>query len=423
MFYLEKGKRYVRIRKNHRNYQEEMRRRRSIRNVIALAVLVLAVGLSIVLGLPSLVASTAQEWYSSRQEKVSKDTQTSKDTKTPAVGEPEAKEPVEEEEEVIEPATLVFTGDVELSTYVQSNFDNAGIDGVTTQALRRELKRADIAVINNEFCFSERGTPSKKQYTFRVAPAYVTILNQIGIDVAGLANNHSLDYGQDALLDTIQVLNDAGIENTGAGNSMDEAARLVIKEVNGKKFGFLACSRVIPYSSWDVRNAQPGLFTCYDPTELVARTQSAKSQCDYLFVLIHWGIEQATKLEAYQTQIGQAVIDAGADAVIGAHPHILQGIEYHSGKPIFYSLGNFIFNQDISQTALVKVVVDEEKGVSYSLLPAYAQGATTRLATETEGAGYDKTEEIYNTLRGLSPTVSIDEQGNVTETAPTEEQP
>lgn len=412
MFYPEKGKKYVRIRKNHRNYQEEMQKKRRIWTAIILVAIIAVAGVGIFFGVPQKAATEAMNLYaqlSSGKGKVTK-------PEPEATTEPEQEEIVEEaEEEPVEPATLIFTGDVELSTYVQANYDAAGIDGVASKALRKELKAADITTINNEFAFSDRGTPADKQYTFRVAPHYVSVLNELGVDVAGLANNHTLDYGQDALLDTIQTLNDAGIENTGAGNSMDEAARLVVKDINGVKFGFLACSRVIPYASWDIRNVQPGLFTCYDPAELIARTQAAKEQCDYLFVLIHWGVEHTTQLEAYQSQIGQAVIDAGADAVIGAHPHILQGIEYYSGKPIFYSLGNFIFNQDIDQTAIVKVVADEETGLTYSLIPAYAKNATTCLFTETEAAGYDKTEEILNTLRDLSPNVEIDESGNMSE--------
>ena len=410
MFYPEKGKKYVRIRKNHRNYQAEMQKKRRIWAAVIIVVLAAVAGTGIFFGVPQKAATEAKNIYaqlSSGRGKVTKQ-------EPEAATEPEPEEAVPEEE-VIEPATLIFTGDVELSTYVQSNYDTAGIDGVASKALRKELKAADITAVNNEFAFSERGTPADKQYTFRVAPHYVSVLNELGIDVAGLANNHSLDYGQDALLDTIQTLNDAGIENTGAGNSMDEAARLIVKEINGVKFGFLACSRVIPYASWDIRNVQPGLFTCYDPTELIGRTQAAKEQCDYLFVMIHWGVEQTTQLEAYQSQVGQAVIDAGADAVIGAHPHILQGIEYYSGKPIFYSLGNFIFNQDIDQTAIVKVTADPEAGLSFALIPAYAKNATTCLAAETEPAGYDKTEEIFNVLRELSPNVEIDANGNMSE--------
>ena len=409
MFYPEKGKKYVRIRKNHRNYQEERRNRRRVRGIFALIIIAAFIATCAYIELPQMIAAAAVRLYEAYS--------TNSITDAPEAA---AEEEIPEEEEVVEeeppkPVEIVFTGDVELSEYVQSNYNSTGISGVCSNGMQKVLKKADITAVNNEFAFSERGTPADKQYTFRVAPSFVSVLTELGIDVAGLANNHSLDYGQEALSDTIDTLNGAGIENTGAGSSLDEASRLIIKEVEGKKFGFLACSRVIPYASWDVRNAQPGLFTCYDPTELVARTQAAKSRCDYLFVMIHWGIEHTTKLEAYQSQIGHAVIDAGADAVIGTHPHILQGIEYYGGKPIFYSLGNFIFNRDISQTAVVRVTVDEEAGVSYTVIPCYAGGATTYLSNETGTTGYDKTEEILETLRGLSPNVELAADGNMTE--------
>lgn len=410
MFYPEKDRKYVRIRKNHRNHQEEIRRKRRIRSVFAVIILVAFVVTCIFCGVPGLIAATAGKLYEAYSASSTQD-----DTGADEAIEPPAEEePVVEEPKPPEPVDIIFTGDVELSEYVQSNYNAQGIDGVCSSGIRRLLKRSDIVAINNEFSFSERGTPADKQYTFRVAPSYVAILNELGIDVAGLANNHSLDYGQEALLDTIDTLNGAGIDNTGAGSSLDEASKLVIREIDGRKFGFLACSRVIPYASWDVRNSQPGLFTCYDPTELVARTQAARSQCDYLFVLIHWGVEQTTRLEDYQTQIGHAVIDAGADAVIGSHPHILQGIEYYNSKPIFYSLGNFIFNRDISQTAVVRVTADEA-GVSYSIIPCYASGATTYLAGDSGPAGYDKTEEILETLRQLSPNVELTSDGTMTE--------
>ncbi len=412
MFYPEKGKKYVRIRKNHRNYQQEMTRKRRIIRLIVAVVIAAIVSLSVFFGVPERLIPLALDFsenfnglnHKSQKEPVSETTEAAEQEPEP---EPVVEEPAK--------ATVVFTGDVELSDYVRSNYDSAGINGVLSDSLARVLKTADVSVINNEFAFSDRGTAADKQYTFRVSPSYVSILQDFGVDAAGLANNHSLDYGQDALLDTIQTLNDAGIDNTGAGNSLDEAARLVIKEVDGIKIGILACSRVIPYANWDVRNSQPGLFTCYDPSELVSRTMAAREQCDYLFVMIHWGIEQTTNLEAYQSQIGHSVIEAGADAVIGAHPHILQGIEYYNNKPIFYSLGNFIFNQDIPQTAIVKVTADDEGGISYKLIPAYAASATTRLANETDASGYDKTEEILTNLRELSPNVNITDKGVISE--------
>ena len=330
------------------------------------------------------------------------------------------KEPVAEEvvetiktqketpEEEIKDTTIVITGDVELSEYVQRNYDAGGINGVVGDSLLKELQSADILEINNEFCFSERGEKAPdKQYTFRVHPSYVSLLTDMGVDVCGLANNHVLDYGKDALSDTFTTLSNAQIEYTGAGVSHDDASKLVVKEVNGKKYGFLAASRVIPVGSWNVDSSQPGVFTCYDTTALCNSIAAAKQQVDYLFVCVHWGVEHTDELTDYQVANGHAYIDAGADAVIGAHPHVLQGMEYYNGKPIFYSLGNFIFNENISSTMAVKIKVTPSGEISYSILPAYATGAKTQMA---EG---DKNASILSYMQSLSPTVFVGSEGEI----------
>ena len=305
--------------------------------------------------------------------------------------------------------TLLFTGDVEISPYVQKNYTDGGIDKVIDPTLKKELTDADILEVNNEFSYSERGTPeSDKQYTFRVNPSYVTILSQMGVDVAGLANNHVLDYGKEALTDTCTTLANAKIAYTGAGKDIEEAQQLVTIEKNGKKYGFLAASRVIPKGSWDVKNSQPGVFSAYDTTDLLQKIQEAKKSCDYVFVCIHWGTEHTTTLTPYQPVMAHAMIDAGADAVIGSHSHCLQGIEYYHGKPVFYSLGNFIFNQTIDQTIAVKMVVTET-GIQPVLLGAYAADATTYPADST------KKRQIYGLLEQLSPGISIDENGVMTQ--------
>lgn len=313
-------------------------------------------------------------------------------------------------EEEIKDTTIVITGDVELSEYVQRNYDAGGINGVVGDSLLKELQSADILEINNEFCFSERGEKAPdKQYTFRVHSSYVSLLTDMGVDVCGLANNHVLDYGKDALSDTFTTLSNAGIEYTGAGVSHDDASKLVVKEVNGKKYGFLAASRVIPVGSWNVDSSQPGVFTCYDTTALCNSIAAAKQQVDYLFVCVHWGVEHTDELTDYQVANGHAYIDAGADAVIGAHPHVLQGMEYYNGKPIFYSLGNFIFNENISSTMAVKIKVTPSGEISYSILPAYATGAKTQMA---EG---DKNASILSYMQSLSPTVFVGSEGEISD--------
>ena len=336
------------------------------------------------------------------------------DTDSPTPDEASVQEQQAEPEPVIEeePVTLLFTGDVLLSDYVLNNYKNSGIDGVLSPELLDELRDADITVINNEFPFSTRGTQAPdKQFTFRVDPKYVSVLTDMGADIATLANNHVLDYGADALLDTFDTLEGAGIDYMGAGTNASRAEALITRQADGKTFGFLAASRVIPVVSWDVQNASPGVFTTYDPTRLIAAIEKAKDNCDYLTVFVHWGIERDEHPQDYQVSMAQQYIDAGADLVIGSHPHVLQGITYYKEKPVFYSLGNFIFNQSIPKTAAVKVTIDGEKEPVVQLIVATAGNART---VACDGA--EKTA-IYDHLESISTGISIDDNGILSQTA------
>ncbi len=392
-------KKYVKIRRNARR----RRWRRNRGKIIALAViLVLALAGGVLWYFQGERLLSA---FSSRGD-TEEDGAKSGDG-AEASGEPgNAGEP-EEEPEL--PTTIVFTGDVLLSSYVQNNYDSGGISGVLDQELLNLLNGADITMINNEFPFSTRGTQAEdKQYTFRVNPSYVTALQEMGVDVAGLANNHVLDYGTDALEDTFTTLENAGIAYTGAGRSYEDACRLIRFEKNGKSFGFLAASRVIPVVSWNVENGAPGVFCTYDTTHLVEEIKKAKQQCDYVFVAVHWGVEHTDELTGYQPVMARQFIDAGADGVIGSHPHVLQGMEFYQGKPIFYSLGNFIFNREIERTAAVEITVTPENEMQIRLIPASAENAYTHSVTGEEA------QAIFRYLDDLSETATVDENGMVT---------
>ncbi len=305
--------------------------------------------------------------------------------------------------------TLVFAGDVYFSDYVLANYNQSGIQGVLSESLLKELTKADITMVNHEFPFSTRGSQAPdKQFTFRTDPSYVSILKESGTDVVSLANNHVLDYGTDALSDTFQTLDEAGISYAGAGDSIERASRLITKKANGKTFGFLAASRVFPVVSWNVENAQPGVFSAYDPARLTAAVSDAKKHCDFLCVYLHWGIERNTTPEQYQISMAHAFIDAGADAVIGAHPHVLQGVEYYNGKPIFYSLGNFIFYQTIEQTAIAKLTLRADNTAVWQLLPAKASNACTSLITDAAACS-----EFYQRMEELSVNTKFTKKGKV----------
>lgn len=306
--------------------------------------------------------------------------------------------PIETETE--ESAAVVFAGDVYLSSYVTGNYDTEGISGVLDETLLETMQGADILMVNQEFPFGTGGTPAEdKQFTFRVEPSYVTLLQDMGVDVVSLANNHVLDYGQEVLSENLKILQENQILYAGAGETKEEAFALRIIEAGGRKYGFLSASRVIPVASWNIENAQPGVSTTYDKTALVSAIESAQNVCDFLTVYVHWGIERNTTPEQYQRELAHAYMDAGADLVIGAHPHVLQGIEAYNGKLIFYSLGNFIFNQSIEKTMLVKLKQQGEE-ITISILPAYAQSAKTK--------EYEDKEEFYDYMESLSLGIAID---------------
>ncbi len=287
--------------------------------------------------------------------------------------------------------TILFTGDVLFANAFKAGYDADGIKGVVAPELLEELQAADILMVNNEFPFSDRGTPmADKQFTFRCSPGYVKALNEMGVDVVSLANNHTLDYGREALSDTFVALDGAGILYGGAGDSAERAKQVQVIEVHGKKYGFIAVSRVVPTADWKVENAVPGLFSCYDTTALVEVIKEARETCDYVAVYPHWGVEYQAYPEANQTQIAKACIDAGADVVVGSHTHCLQGVSYIDGKPVFYSLGNFIFGQSIDRSAMLEVTIDAAGRASYRFVPVYAAGGVTYPAEgRTGGVGFE----------------------------------
>lgn len=308
----------------------------------------------------------------------------------------------------IEDFTMFFSGDIMLQNST-SIYDDKGINGILSEYLEQEMVDADMTVTNNEFAFSTGGTKaSDKQFTFRVNPTYVSALQDMGVDVASLANNHALDYGQEALVDTFTTLDHAGISYVGAGETKERAEEAVYVEAGGRTVGVLSASRVIPVASWNIDNRQPGLFCTYDSTRLVERIKEVKEECDYVVVFVHWGIERANNPEEYQRNLAKQYIDAGADLVVGNHPHVPQGIEYYKGVPIVYSLGNYIFNQNMVDTYALKVLWDIEGNTTLQVVPIDTANYYT---SELSG---DEEQSFYKYLEGISYDVSIDENGIVT---------
>lgn len=303
---------------------------------------------------------------------------------------------------------LLFAGDVYLSDHVLEAYDAAGgIDGVLSQGYQAEIQAADYFVTNEEFPFSTRGTPAPdKQFTFRVHPEKVKLMQEMGIALVTLANNHALDYGRDAMLDTIDTLDRAGIRHVGAGKNLAEARKPAIVELNGRTFAFIGATRVYPEADWAAGTDSAGMFSAYDGgAQLAEEVKAAKQQADYVIAYVHWGIEREETPNEVQKSIAHRLVDAGADLVVGAHPHVLQGIEYYQGVPIAYSLGNFVFGSSIPSTALLQADVDDA-GIRLRLIPGTSAAGYTRKLDDAE-----KIAAFYEKMRGLSSGVKIDEEG------------
>lgn len=311
--------------------------------------------------------------------------------------------------EAVKGATrLLFAGDVYLSDHVLEAYDAAGgIDGVLSQGYQAEIQAADFFMTNEEFPFSTRGTPAPdKQFTFRVHPEKVKLMQEMGIDLVTLANNHALDYGRDAMLDTIDTLDHAGIRHVGAGKNLAEARKPDVVELNGRTFAFIGATRVYPEADWAAGTDSVGMFSAYDGgAQLAEEVKAAKQQADYVIAYVHWGIEWEETPNEVQKSIAHRLVDAGADMVVGAHPHVLQGIEYYQGVPIAYSLGNFVFGSSIPSTALLQADVDDE-GIRLRLIPGTSAAGYTRKLDDAE-----KIAAFYEKMRGLSSGVTIDSDG------------
>lgn len=315
--------------------------------------------------------------------------------------------------------TLTFAGDINFddnsSTMDYYNSVPNGIVDCISYELIEIMNDANIMCLNNEFTYSTAGSPlDGKAYTFRAHPSRVDILKDMGVDIVTLANNHIYDYGKQAFLDTLNTLNKADIKYYGAGKNLDEAKSPEYFNIQGKTLAYVAASRAEKYKMTpQATEDSPGILRCYD-TELFIKTiEKASKNADYVIAYVHWGTEYSFELEDVQLSTGKDYLDAGADIVIGAHPHCLQGIEYHNGKPIVYSLGNLWFNNKTLDTMLLNIHFygdDTEENIDLEIVPAIQSDLVTRLVIdETEK------ERIYSFLESISINININEEGLVTE--------
>ncbi|MDR3207972.1 MAG: CapA family protein [Oscillospiraceae bacterium] len=306
------------------------------------------------------------------------------------------------------PLTLTFGGDVLLDRGVAGLIGPWGDYGqVVAPELTALFSESALAFVNLELPFSTRGQPlPDKTYTFRGNPAHLGFLPFMGIDAVTLANNHMLDYGTDAMMDTVALLDALGIGHTGAGDSRASAAAPSLLTAQGQRIAFLGASRVVPSTDWHAGKNKPGLFTTYDPAALNAAIAEARDIADLVVVYVHWGEEMNDQAQPYQIELAHGYIDAGADLVIGSHPHVVQGLEFYQGKLIAYSLGNFVFTDADRDTMALQVSYEGADMTGAQVFFAHIHNLKTALVTEPAAKA-----DMRAHLQALSPGVVIDEAG------------
>ena len=309
-------------------------------------------------------------------------------------------------------STISFVGDVSLADnwFIAPVYDErGGISGILGDKMLKIMTSSDVMIANSEFTVSSRGAKiPNKMYTFRAKKERLSIYDEMGVDMVTLANNHVYDYGADAFLDMLDAFNEYKIPHIGAGHNSEEAKKPFYFIINGYKFAFVSATRAEKFIlTPGATDTEPGVFRCYDPTDMINLIKELRPNNDYVIPIIHFGRENSHSLEDEQVSSAKAYIDAGADMVVGHHAHTLQGIEIYNDKPIIYNLGNFLFNNETIDTALFQVLLNNDGTMEYYMIPALQSNSKTEVLE-----GDDKIR-VINDINSYSVNVRLDENGKI----------
>lgn len=308
--------------------------------------------------------------------------------------------------------TIDFVGDINLDptwyTMELAN-RNGGIASCISEEIFDELQSADITMVNNEFCFTrETQTQEGKAYSFKADPAQVDALDLFGADIVSLANNHTCDYGEAGLLETMDTLKEKGIVYSGAGRNLDEASAVQYFVTGGRKIAFVSATEIERFYHFTKKAGEntPGVIKTQQEETVLAEIAEARANSDYVIMFVHWGAEGKIKQDDDQRALAQKYAEAGVDAIIGSHPHRLQGVEFIGDVPVVYSLGNFWFSTGTLYATIGQIEIDENGSLALRLLPCMQRSKRTRLLTKEEDC-----KNFYQYVADVSENVQIDESG------------
>lgn len=271
-----------------------------------------------------------------------------------------------------EPIAILFAGDMMFDRFIRMRSDKIGKNAVFEGVLK-ELSSADVVVANLEGPITSQPSKSvgsavgeSRHFLFTFDPGWAKVLFETNIRVVNIGNNHILNFGEAGLVETRNFLREADVKFFG--DPLEESLRAYIAEVKGKKIGFVNYNQ----------------FFSEGESRLLADIDRLRPNTDVLFVYTHWGAEYVSAT-VEEKRLARLAIDRGADAVIGSHPHIVQEKEMYRGKTIYYSLGNFVFDQYFSSETrnglMVEAAIAPDNSLSFREIPIEISSDGTTKAT------------------------------------------
>lgn len=264
-----------------------------------------------------------------------------------------------------------------------------------SEDLKKMLSTMDVAVLSNDCTLTSDGQTGAFKGEAKAAELYKTL----GVDVVTLANPHIFDYGAAALSDTAAALDEAGIAHVGAGATVNDAARPAYFLAGGRKIAFMGAAGLLNEPKAPAATSEgAGIFSLQKNLDTVtAAVKAIKGTCDYVFVYISAGTDKnANWFDGDQQKWSKALVDAGADGVIGAHSTRLQGMEFYNGKLIVYGLGNFLYDTSSRDTGIYQITIGEDGKFSYTFLPCGQQNSSVALYTaDAQKSAASKRVETY----------------------------
>lgn len=260
-----------------------------------------------------------------------------------------------------EEITLAFAGDVHFTGRTLPLLKNPD---TAFGPYAAQLRAADFAMVNLETAVTDRGTPQPKEFHFRAPTTAYAAIQAAGIDLVSIANNHTLDYGQVGLLDTLDSAKTAGMPIVGAGHNTTEAYAPYLVTVKGVRLAVIGLSQVHELKEqWKPTATRPGIAMAFDRKLSVAAVKAARAQADVVIAFMHWGTEGQGCPNGDQKSIAKALSDAGADLIIGTHAHVLLADGFLGGAYVHYGLGNFLWysTSKSTDTGLLTVTIKDGK--------------------------------------------------------------